>query len=434
VLRNQADDTAGHPHAEVADELGALVAAAQRALAGADDGAGDGEPLVFNAAPHARDGVPALGAAPRARLPEAAKPLALKDGFVLDNGLLRVAVDAHGLITSAYDLAAGREALPPGAVANLLQLRPATGAFGGAVRDLVEADTVRAVDGGVRVVRSAGASRIEQTLSLRAGSRRLEVDATVEWRERERLLTASFPLDVRAAHFTAGVPFGHVERPARADPAPYAARSDVRAHGFLHVGEPGWGAALLGDAPCEHRVTRDVRSDGGTTTTVRMALLGARPGSGPGPGGPGERLRYALLLGAGVPEAVREGGWFGLPGRVREGGGAAVAPLVAVDDAGVVVSAVKLADDRSGDLVVRLHEAHGRRARATLTTGFPLGGVTVADLLERPAADGGAAGAADGGGVRLALRPFQVLTLRLGVSGGRAGAAGSRPRRGRRRG
>jgi alpha-mannosidase len=296
----------------------------------------------------------------------------------------------------------------------------------------VAADTVEAVDDGVRVVRHFGASRIEQTLSLRAGSRRLDVDATVGWREPEMRLTVAFPLDVRAAHSTAGVPFGHVERPVDANSDPYASRSEFRAHGFLHVGEPGWGAALLGDAPYAHRVTRDVRPDGGTTTTVRMTLLGGRSerGDDSGPGGgadgvaevdePALHVRYALLVGADVPEAVREGHRFGAPERVLAGG-AAVAPLVAVDDAGVVVSAVKLADDRSGDLVVRLHEAHGRRARATLATGFAVAGVTVTDLLERPAADGGAAeavdgGAAeavDGGGVRLSLRPFQILTVRL---------------------
>ncbi len=50
----------------------------------------------------------------------------------------------------------------------------------------------------------------------------------------------------------------------------------------------------------------------------------------------------------------------------------------------VVVTAVKLADDGSGDVVVRFHEAHGARADATLTAGFPVAGVEVTDLLERP--------------------------------------------------
>ncbi len=64
-------------------------------------------------------------------------------------------------------------------------------------------------------------------------------------------------------------------------------------------------------------------------------------------------------------------------------GGSEVAPLITVDNDAVVVTAVKLADDGSGDVVVRFHEAHGGRARATLTAGFEVGSVTVTDLLER---------------------------------------------------
>jgi alpha-mannosidase len=46
-----------------------------------------------------------------------------------------------------------------------------------------------------------------------------------------------------------------------------------------------------------------------------------------------------------------------------------------------------------------------------LRTGFPLAGAQVTDLLERPLEDETAE--VTGGGVRVSLRPFQVLTLRL---------------------
>jgi alpha-mannosidase len=75
----------------------------------------------------------------------------------------------------------------------------------------------------------------------------------------------------------------------------------------------------------------------------------------------------------------------------------------------VVVEAVKLADDQSGDVVVRLYEAHGNRATARLSTSFGLASVQETDLLERTLADR----EITDGGVSLALRPFQVLTLRL---------------------
>ncbi|WP_335979491.1 alpha-mannosidase [Streptomyces sp. CA2R106] len=405
-------------YAEVTRELRELVDTAQRALAG-----GGGGTVVFNAAPHARDGVPAMGAAPRGAGPAAVRPVPSGGGFVLDNGLVRVTVDGRGLITSAYDVGAGREALPPGAVANLLQLHQdfpnrwdawdIDAFYRNAVRDLTEAESVTADEGagGVRVVRGFGDSRVEQVLTLREGARQVDIDTVIDWHEREKLLKAAFPLDVRAAHSTAEIPFGHVERPTHVNTSWDAAKFEVCAHRFLHVGEPGWGAALVNDSTYGHDITRDVRPDGGTTTTVRLSLLRAARFPDPEQDQGRHRLRYAFAVGAEVPDAIRAGYRMNLPERSVPGT-AAVAPLVAVDHDGVVVTSVKLADDRSGDVMVRLYEAHGRRARATLTASFAPASVTVTDLLERPLADDGSC-TADGAGVHLALRPFQILTLRL---------------------
>ncbi|NJP43627.1 alpha-mannosidase [Actinacidiphila epipremni] len=409
-------------HREVAAELEELIGRALRTLAGDRSG---GE-VVFNAAPHARGGVPALGAAPRTAPPALTPPVAEGGGFVLDNGLVRVAVDGRGLVTSVLDLAAGREALPPGAAGNLLQLHQdfpnqwdawdLDAFYRNTVRDLTGADEVAAVDGGVRVVRSFGASRVEQTLRLARGARRLDVETVVDWREREKVLKAAFPLDVRAAHSTAEIPFGQVERPTHTNTSWDAAKFEVCAHRYLHVGEPGWGAALVNDSTYGHDVTRDVRPDGGTTTTVRLTLLRAARFPDPDTDQGVHRLRYALVVGAEPADAVREGYHLNLPERVAPGG-AAVAPLVAVDDEGVVVSAVKLADDGSGDVVVRLYEARGRRTSAVLTPSFALGSAVVTDLLERPLPDDGSHEVA-GSGVRLRLRPFQIVTLRLAVRRG----------------
>ncbi|MEV0844648.1 glycoside hydrolase family 38 C-terminal domain-containing protein [Streptomyces sp. NPDC049954] len=413
-VHREAEETYVRVLAELAD----LTERAQRVLAGG--GAGT---VVFNGAPHGRAGVPAMGAVARAAEPALVTPRAEGDGFVLDNGLVRVVVDGQGLITSARDLAADREALAPGERANLLQLHQdfpnewdawdLDVFYRNTVRDLTQADSVTVHEGAVRVVRSFGDSRIEQTLSLREGARRLDVDTLVDWREREKILKAAFPFDLRAAHSTAEIPFGHVERPTHTNTSWDAAKFEICAHRFLHVGEPGWGAALVNDSTYGHDVTRDVRADGGTTTTVRLSLLRAARFPDPEADQGEHRLRYALVIGASVPDAVREGHHLNLPERTVPGT-AEVAPLVRVDQEAVVVTAVKLADDRSGDVVVRLHEAHGARARATLTPGFAFGTAGVTDLLERPL-DGGDEDACEAvdGELRLTLRPFQILTLRL---------------------
>ncbi|MFE3519591.1 alpha-mannosidase [Streptomyces sp. NPDC059166] len=411
-------------HQEVARELNAVIDTAQRALAGPPHA--DGGATVFNAAPHRREGVPALGAAPRtAPVPTTTARHSSDGGLVLDNGLVRVTVDARGLITSAYDLTAGREALAPGAVGNLLQLHQdfpnqwdawdVDAFYRNTVQDLTRADAVTVHPDGIEIVRTVNRSRIRQVLTLPDGSRRLDIDTTVDWREREKILKAAFPLDLRAGHSAGEIPFGHVERPTHSNTSWDAARFEICAHRFLHLAEPGWGAALVNDSTYGHDVTRDVRPDGGTTTTARLSLLRAPRFPDPDADQGEHRLRYGLVLGADIADAVREGYHFNLAERTVPGS-AVVAPLAGTDHDAVVIEAVKLADDRSGDVIVRLYESLGGRATAFLRAGFPLRAATVTDLLERPSPDGPDL-PVTAGGVRIALRPFQILTLRLSAAG-----------------
>ncbi|MGH3489437.1 MAG: glycosyl hydrolase-related protein, partial [Actinopolymorphaceae bacterium] len=169
-----------------------------------------------------------------------------------------------------------------------------------------------------------------------------------------------------------------------------------------------YGHAIVNNSTYGHDVTRDVRPDGGTTTTVRLSLLRAPRIPDPVTDQGMHRLSYALVPGAGIAEAVEEGYRINLPARTVTGS-EGVAPLVTVDHPAVVVEAVKLADDQSGDVVVRLYEAHGGRAAARVRTSFAVASVQETDLLERPLA---ARDLADGG-TDVALRPFQILTLRF---------------------
>ncbi|WP_329199996.1 MULTISPECIES: alpha-mannosidase [unclassified Streptomyces] len=410
-------------YARVREELGAITLAAQRALAG--EGTRE---LVFNCAPHTRRGVPAGGAG----TPEpAGAPVTVGEraggGYVLGNGRLRVEVDGRGLIVSAYDLEAGRETVAPGAAANLLQIHPdfpnmwdawdLDASYRHRVTDLVELDALEAAGAGrdsatVRVVRSFGSSGVVQSIGLRAGAKTVDIRTEVDWYETEKILKAAFPLDVKADRSAAEIQFGHVYRATHTNTSWEAAKFEICAHRWIHAEEPGWGAAVLNDSTYGHDVTRDVRPDGGQTTTIRLSLLRAPRYPDPETDQGTHTVAFSLAPGASIADAVREGHALNLPERVVSGEGP-VAPLVAVDDDAVVVEAVKLAEDRSGDVVVRLYESLGGRATATLTADFAPRGATECDLLERPLPRTALGALTPGGALPLTLRPFQLVTVRL---------------------
>ncbi|MEV8087170.1 alpha-mannosidase [Streptomyces nigra] len=418
-------------YARVARELEELTAEAVSALGG-------GGARVFNTSPFDRAevvrtpegtpayvSVPANGSAPlEAAVPE--RPVTVS-GRVLDNGLVRVEIAEDGTLASVFDLRANREVLA--GAGNLLRLHTDLPNYWDAwdidkhyrnrYRELRETESVTVVEdgpllGAVRVTRAFGkGSTITQTITLRAGSPRIDFATEIDWHEAEKILKAGFPVDIRAAHSSAEIQFGHVQRPTHTNTTWEAARFEVSGHRWVHVAEPGYGVAVVNDSTYGHDVTRTVREDGGTTTRVSLSLVRAPRIPDPEADQGMHRFTYALLPGASIEDAVAEGYALNLPLRVADAAGASE-PVVSVDGDGITVEAVKLADDRSGDVVVRLYESRGGRAEGVLRTGFPLAGAQITDLLERPLETVGT-----DGGVPVSLRPFQVLTLRLRRGGER---------------
>ncbi|MWB96978.1 alpha-mannosidase [Agromyces seonyuensis] len=409
-------------YAAIARELEDIIATSLRALAGSGEGT-----LRVNAAPHERDGIPALGAAV-ADVAALTTPEPLGDGWVLDNGVVRVVVDARGLVTSAVDVVSGREAVAPGEAAGLLQLHRDTPTqwdawdvdvtYRDTVTDLVEADSVGVDGDAIVVVRSFGASRVVERLALPAGSRVLEFGFDLDWHETQKLLKLAFPIDVHTDSAVSEIQFGHIERKTHTNTSWDAARFETVAHRWIRVAEPDFGVAVVNDSTYGHDVTRRARATGGgTVSTVRLSLIRAALFPDPTQDQGEHSLRVGLAIGADVVDAVAEGYRCNLPVRVIEGAAVAeIAPLVRVDAPGVVVEAVKLAEDGSGDVVVRLYEALGVRTSATVAAGFEARGIEETDLLEREVertalaetyVDAGSASA------QLSLRPFQIVTLRF---------------------
>ncbi len=187
----------------------------------------------------------------------------------------------------------------------------------------------------------------------------LDIVTEVDWQERQKLLKLAFPLDVHADRATSEIQFGHLHRPTHANTSWDAARFETCAHRWVHVGEPGYGVAVANDSTYGHDIGRTTRPGGGTTTTVRLSLL--RAPLFPDPNADQGRHRFAVALRVGCDDRRR--GRRGLPAQPAAAPGRAaarpVAPLLTVDNPAVVVEAVKLAEDGSGDVVVRLYEALG---------------------------------------------------------------------------
>ncbi|MHB1912585.1 MAG: alpha-mannosidase [Acidimicrobiales bacterium] len=436
------------------DLIERAVAGLARSLPADPSAAGGARMLVLNPLSWARrevvdmEGTPALVEAPACgwsvqapalEHPEVAPVVVEADR--MSNGLVSVRWDEQGLIDSLVHMPTGREALPAGARANLLQLHDDhpneyeawdvdVEAFSSSV-DLVDADSVRLIESGplqatVEVVRQVGRSRIVQRLRLRAASPYLEIETDIDWHESHKLLKAAFPVDVHSPRASFEVQYGHLERATHANTPWEAAKYEVCAHTWADLSESGFGVAVLNDCKYGH----DVRGN-----VIRLTLLRSPTWPDPVADQGHHHFVYAVMphagdLAAGGVVAAAHG--LNSPLRVRtlpptpvvadstpgsRDPGTALAPgaasVVEVDDPDVVVSAIKRADDGEGT-VVRLYEAAGghRRARIRCCLPGPTGMQALigsrVDLLERPLQP---VVEMDGDAAVVSLHPFEIVTL-----------------------
>ena len=447
-------------YARVAGVLEGVIEASVRALCGPGDGG-----VLLNAGPYARGDVPALGGVHLPLHPAApavddtpvdglARVARTPAGWVLSNPHVSVTINDDGLFSSVRDQNADREVVPSGAAGNLLTLHRDTPTQWDAwdidtphartFTALTDAESIETIDGlpagrvGVRITRRFGGSSLIEDVTLAGESSAIDLAFSIDWQERQKLLRLNFALDLQADRAASEIQFGHIFRPTHANTSWDVARFETVAHRWVHVGEPGFGVAVANDSTYGHAISRTVFSssaaaaatslDTGASgaadapgdveitahvgSTVSLSLLRAPVYPDPTADQGQHHLRVSLRVGADIPDAVSEGYRLNLPVRTVTGvSSRPIEPLVTVDNPAVVIEAVKLAEDGSGDVIVRLYEAHGTRARARVIRSFEAAAAGETDLLERSLAPA-AIIAADGPALTLELRPFQLVTLR----------------------
>lgn len=109
-------------------------------------------------------------------------------------------------------------------------------------------------------------SIIEQYISLRAGSARLDFDTHVDWRESRKILRVLFETQVRAPYACYDSQFGYVRRPTTSNHSWEVAQFEVVGHQFCDLSEHNFGVALMSDCKYGYSVS---------DSTMRLSLLRA---------------------------------------------------------------------------------------------------------------------------------------------------------------
>ncbi|KAF2261900.1 hypothetical protein CC78DRAFT_535273 [Lojkania enalia] len=388
------------------------------------------------------------------------------DVYELRNSQYRVEVD-NGVITSLYDLSLGREIVPKGKKANQLVLFDDKPLYWQAWdvevyhlnsrTELHASKTSIAENGPHRasidvLTKISEKSWIKTTISLAAvvdnASSYLEIEAEVEWQETMKFLKVEFPVDIVNTQASYETQFGIVKRPTHYNTTWDMAKFEVCCHKWADLSEHTYGVSILNDCKYGFAVAGNV---------MRLSLLRA-PKAPDGHADMGRHgMKWAIFPHAGALDerTVRKAFEFNNPLRIVGHRSSSSSALALSQDVlstpsilsclhisgapNLVLDTVKRGEDdadvsrgelpvkKGKNVIVRIYDSLGGKSEGVLHWGgLDVKGVWRVDALEGDVEDLSAyivdvevdaevGSKGRGKGVKVAVRAFEILTVRLEI-------------------
>ncbi len=267
-------------------------------------------------------------------------------------------------------------------------------------------------------------SWLEQEIRLYRNSRRIEFSTVIEWKERHKLLKVEFPVNVFTEEAYEEIQFGFLKRPTHKSRRYDADRFEVVNHKYTALSETGRTFAVYND--CKYGVST-------TKNSIELTLLKAPviPDDTADQGR--QEFLYAVSCEAesfensdviqqgyecNIPLIVSEpfslkagdrkdtlGTYGAIDGFERnEAFLCGAGSLLTISEKAVILEAMKLAEDGSGDIILRLYESKKTHCRTTITTSFPVAAIRETNLLEEDVTEDIK---------EVSFVPFEIKTLRL---------------------
>ncbi|KAF9200680.1 Glycoside hydrolase, 38 vacuolar alpha mannosidase [Haplosporangium sp. Z 27] len=294
--------------------------------------------------------------------------------IVMENDWVTAKFNQQGQLISFFDKQDERELIPEGHAGNKLKLFEDIPLYWDAWDvEIYHLNTGRTVEnskariGEVGPLRStivvkyaiSEKSTAVQTIALTATSPRLDFHTEVEWHENRTFLKVEFIWDIHSDFATYDSQFGVVQRSTTFNTSQDYAKFEVCGHKFADLSEHGYGVALLND--CKYGYSCH-----------------------------GNVMRLSLLRSPKAPDANCDMG-----------------------AKNVILDVVKRAED-SDDIILRLHEAYGGRARFKLRSSLNVKSIHRCNILEDDEATLEYNKEEHSSGW-LVMHPFEIVTLKIKV-------------------
>lgn len=342
------------------------------------------------------------------------------EGF--SNKFFQIALDDSGRIASIYDVREKREVLKNGEKANVLQAfedKPHNHDawdiniyYQEKMWEISDVESIEVLESGpvrgcICLKRKFLDSILKQNIYVYNDIPRIDFATVVDWKEKQILLKAAFPVDVHSDKAAYEIQYGNVERPTHWNTSWDYARFEVCAHKWADLSEDGYGVSLLNDCKFGHDIKESV---------MRLTLLKSATHPNVDADREVHEFTYSLY--------PHKGGW-------KEAGTVQMAyelncpmytkvedahsgslqeefSMVGVDKDNVVIEVVKKAED-SEAIIVRLYECYNRRTTVTLSFFKEIAKAAECDLMEKELKDV----QTKGNQITFEIKPYEIKTFKF---------------------
>jgi alpha-mannosidase len=239
-------------------------------------------------------------------------------------------------------------------------------------KQVIEQNKLRCV---IRFIYNYRGSEIRQDMIVCSDSRRIDFKTEVDWNASEVLLKVQFMADIRSTKATYDIQYGHCERPNHYNTSWDIAKFEVAAHKWADLSEKGYGVSVLNNCKYGHSIK-------GNRIEISLLRSSKKPDNAADMGH--HEFTYSIYPHIGDPvdgETIKESIALNQPAYAVKGLPTAKKQIIKCCEENIYIDAVKKCEE-SGDILVRIHECHGKRGNFNLKSDYNITQYCECNILE----------------------------------------------------
>lgn len=339
-----------------------------------------------------------------------------------ENKFVKIKFDEKGQIVSLIHKSQNRELLKDGAIGNEIQaFEDKPMCFDNWDIDIYYKEKMWKIDdvqnievteegpvrSTLRVERKFLESIVIQNIHVYKDIERVDFETVIDWKERDVLVKAAFPIEINASEATYEIQYGNVTRPTHNNTSWDVAAFEVCGHKWADLSEGDFGVSLLNNCKYGHDI-----KDGNMRLTLLKSSCDPNPDadkemhyltysiySHDGDWKQGNTSQKAYELNTPFITTVEEAHKGELPSELS---------LAKVNKDNVMIEVIKKAED-SNELIIRMYEFHNKRTDVTLEFFKDIKEIKECNLLEKdlevlPSV---------GNKVNFTIKPYEIKTFKF---------------------